>query len=713
MQARTDAELVAAYASWGDETAFGEIVSRHGAMVYRVCLGLLGDPHDAEDCSQATFVVLARKGRSLSRSERLESWLYGVARHISLRAARNRGVRARREEAASMIRRTAADQSAASTDAGLRDLVYRELGSLTGAQRQAVILRYLEGRSEREAAEIAGCPQGTLACRASRGLARLRARLAKRGRALAVAPLVGVLETEAQAAVPAALLPSLAAASKLAATGAAAGAGAGGVLAMAEGAMKMMFWAKIKIAAAVLGAAGLAGAGLPLALSAVGAAESKRPAGAATAAPAPGFRAVDAGPRLPLRVMERSQVSFFKLKTELPLVAIGSYIGNIRRMKARAGSPANSAYSHAPGVAAGHPLLDEYVAGKLRLGAPESTGRNILMIAGPVLNSGEYMVPASLCCRGSEVRLVLESWRDDGGRARNIPSRQLYAVPVPPGSLQAGNYELKVVWREMFCRTRNNPAAHLRFEWEGMRSATVPFTVAALKPGRGSRPAGKPAVVLEKGLKRAKPPVWAAKYRWASPYHYTRVFLGVADPGGKVPLPGVRAGTFDMDAWWKSRTGAVNLPRLETPGKGDAPYAVVLGPTLNSGEWAAVREVVSSGNRITVRVEVWTDSGPRTRNFRHNPILVVPLGTARFPSRGKYRVEIEWTALRAPKRGGIYAPDPAGSAALRAKSVRSAVLEITDGPSKVGKPHPAKTIPPIIKRRPSGPARRPEAPEVF
>jgi DNA-directed RNA polymerase specialized sigma24 family protein len=43
--------------------------------------------------------------------------------------------------------------------------------------RQAVVLRYLEGLDQREAARRLGCPQGTLATRTREGLRRLRIRL--------------------------------------------------------------------------------------------------------------------------------------------------------------------------------------------------------------------------------------------------------------------------------------------------------------------------------------------------------------------------------------------------------------------------------------------------------------------------------------------------------------------------------------------------------
>ena len=81
-----DAELVVRYATLGEEAAFAALVRRHGPMVLGVCRRVLGNAHDAEDCFQATFLVLARKAGSLKRPEALANWLYGVAFRIATRS---------------------------------------------------------------------------------------------------------------------------------------------------------------------------------------------------------------------------------------------------------------------------------------------------------------------------------------------------------------------------------------------------------------------------------------------------------------------------------------------------------------------------------------------------------------------------------------------------------------------------------------------------
>src|SRR5690348_7717051 len=68
------------------EAAFGELVIRHGAMVLDVCRRVLHDPHDAEDAFQATFLILARRTRSIRDRDSLGGWLHRVALRVALGA---------------------------------------------------------------------------------------------------------------------------------------------------------------------------------------------------------------------------------------------------------------------------------------------------------------------------------------------------------------------------------------------------------------------------------------------------------------------------------------------------------------------------------------------------------------------------------------------------------------------------------------------------
>jgi RNA polymerase sigma factor (sigma-70 family) len=231
----TDAALVAQYAASGCERAFDEVVARHGAMVFRTCLRLLGNPHEAEDAAQAAFIVLARRPWAV-RSD-LASWLHWVARNTAFKVIRSRARRTRHEKEAARMTTTVAP---ANTTAPLKEELDTALARLPANLRQAVILRYLEGRSQEEAARLAGCPQGTLARRAMEGLQKLRTILQRRGVVASSAALTLVLAQEASAALPIVSLVPL----KLAAARAVQ-SGAAHVL--AESVLQTIFWAKVKL----------------------------------------------------------------------------------------------------------------------------------------------------------------------------------------------------------------------------------------------------------------------------------------------------------------------------------------------------------------------------------------------------------------------------------------------------------------------------------
>jgi RNA polymerase sigma factor (sigma-70 family) len=286
---RTDAELLAAYAA-GDAGGFEELVRRHGAMVHRTCLRVLGRSDLAEEAAQAALLVLASRARQVGGS--VPAFLHGAALNVARRQrAAERARRAREKEAAEMIASRRSDGRADWED--LRPHLDAALERLPQGERAAVLLHYLEGKPRADVARELGQPEGTVAWRLARALGRMRGFLRRRGVRLSAAGIGTVMAAGAGggAACPAYLL---AAAGKLAAAGGAGAAGGGagtaaigaGVAALAKGAIEAMFWMKVKLAVAALAAAAAVTAAVPVTVHAVGAAEETGKREAAARQPA-------------------------------------------------------------------------------------------------------------------------------------------------------------------------------------------------------------------------------------------------------------------------------------------------------------------------------------------------------------------------------------------------------------------------------------------
>jgi len=201
-----DADLLARFVLYRDESAFEAIVQRHGPMVLSVCRRLLAaDPHAVEDAFQATFLVLVRRARSIRNPARLGPWLYGVAHRVALRSRANT-LRLRSREMGGEALRIHEPAHVVNVEPGLGPELHEELRRLPRAYRDVLVVCDLECHSHEEAARLLGWPVGTVKGRHFRAREQLRQRLNRRGLALLAPALVAALPLDARAAVPSRLV---------------------------------------------------------------------------------------------------------------------------------------------------------------------------------------------------------------------------------------------------------------------------------------------------------------------------------------------------------------------------------------------------------------------------------------------------------------------------------------------------------------------------
>lgn len=200
-----DGTLLRKFTDQGDAEAFEQLVLRHGPMVLGVCRRMLRDAHAADDAFQATFLVLVRKAISLRQPELLGNWLYGVAYRIAARARLQTVRRADHEQRFPTMPETNHTQDVERRE--LQEVLDEELNRLPREHRDLLVLCYLQGKTNVEAARVLGCPPGSISGRLAAARERLRTRLKRRG-VVASAALFGtlLLTATARSAVPAPLL---------------------------------------------------------------------------------------------------------------------------------------------------------------------------------------------------------------------------------------------------------------------------------------------------------------------------------------------------------------------------------------------------------------------------------------------------------------------------------------------------------------------------
>jgi len=201
-----DATLLQRYVQERSETAFAELVNRHLGLVYQAALRQTGgDAHGAQDVAQAVFVDLARKASSLTQRPVLSGWLYTSTRYAAAQVVRGEQRRRVREEKAQIMSELTSDSSPVPDWNRLRPVIDDALHQLNERDRDAVLLRFFEGKPFSEIGAKLAVSEDAARVRVDRALDKLRTLLSRRGVTSTSAALAVLLANEAVASVPAGL----------------------------------------------------------------------------------------------------------------------------------------------------------------------------------------------------------------------------------------------------------------------------------------------------------------------------------------------------------------------------------------------------------------------------------------------------------------------------------------------------------------------------
>lgn len=181
----TDSELVSR-AQKGDTQAYSELVERHESNVYGLCLKMLGNPEDAEDCLQEVFIKAYEALPGFRQDAKFSTWIYRIATNACLMRIRkkkldtvpiDKPVMVGHESMPRQIPDWTTDPSSDVMNEELSGVLTKHINELSPDNRIVFVLRDIHGLSTDDTASVLGLSVPAVKSRLHRARLFLREKL--------------------------------------------------------------------------------------------------------------------------------------------------------------------------------------------------------------------------------------------------------------------------------------------------------------------------------------------------------------------------------------------------------------------------------------------------------------------------------------------------------------------------------------------------------
>ena len=162
----------------GSHDAYRRLVERHMRQAYNVAYGFVHDRDSARDIVQDALVRAFVALPTFRGDAEFGTWLHRIVMNLSLNHIRSTTAKARREVPVTGTREPGHDHERERHSTEVQAHIERALHELPTLQRAVVTLRHIEGMSTKQVSAILHCSEGTVKTHLSRGLTKLRSKLA-------------------------------------------------------------------------------------------------------------------------------------------------------------------------------------------------------------------------------------------------------------------------------------------------------------------------------------------------------------------------------------------------------------------------------------------------------------------------------------------------------------------------------------------------------